>query len=586
MSRAIDGNIGLDRPEAKGKPLIEENLQRRDSALMEYAAFTLTLVDISYFVLLYLTSSNPWATVGLAVLFPAINVPALKLTEKTGIPFINYSLSLSLITMFLVAMVSGPGSPGWVLCFSGVIASHLMVQNLLLKRILIPSFVLLALLGSYVGGASVLELGVAMVVLTAFTMILTRIFGFMTLQYHKLDEEVVERRRAEENLERNQILLSGVIENSDALIYAKDSEGRYILVNERWEKLTQTPRQEALNKDDFSFFSKEVAEDFRANDAMVAARGTPYTTEELVETPEGNITFLSSKFPLISNEGEALGICGISTDINERKVAEQKLADAYDVISSSIAYASRIQSSVLPDHALMHRHLSDHFVLWKPRDVVGGDIYWIVEWGDGLLITLIDCTGHGVPGAFMTLIATGALERALPEVPVGDPSALVQRTHQLVQTTLSQEVAIGHASSGNSDDGLELGMCYVPADKKSIHFVGAKFDLFVVRGGEVSSVRGTKSGLGYRAVAYDQSYGCSRVPVDSDASYFMTTDGLIDQIGGPKARSFGKSRFRKLLVESEGHPMTERGDKIHHALVEFQGEQKRRDDVALIGFKV
>jgi PAS domain S-box-containing protein len=181
-------------------------------------------------------------------------------------------------------------------------------------------------------------------------------------------------------------------------------------------------------------------------------------------------------FPMDLSVGEAdlgdeLIFSGTVRDITERKLAEQKLAETFDIISSSINYASKIQRSVLPPEESFSSDLKDHFVIWEPRDVVGGDIYWSRMWGDGILIILGDCTGHGVPGAFMTLIATGALDKALTEVPDGNVADLMQRIHQIVQITVGQ-----HGEIGESDDGLELGICYLDSSMNALTFVGSAGD--------------------------------------------------------------------------------------------------------------
>ncbi len=267
----------------------------------------------------------------------------------------------------------------------------------------------------------------------------------------------------------------------------------------------------------------------------------------------------------------------------ENKVAERthELSEAYGVIRGSIQYASRIQHSVIPDTSLLEEHVSGYFVYWEPRDVVGGDIYWNYTWGDGLLVILGDCTGHGVPGAFMTLIVTGALNRARMEVPQGDIAALVQRMHQLTQITLRQNT--GHSES---DDGMELGVCYLPFDMSSLKFTGARFELFILDNGQVKVIKGTKRGIGYCSIPLTQEYGTQTICVHKGMRFYMTSDGLIDQIGGPKRRSFGKNRFKQLIVAMEHLPMKEQKERLQSTLQDFQGQEMRRDDVSVIGFEI
>jgi serine phosphatase RsbU (regulator of sigma subunit) len=190
-----------------------------------------------------------------------------------------------------------------------------------------------------------------------------------------------------------------------------------------------------------------------------------------------------------------------------------------------------------------------------------------------------DCTGHGVPGAFVTMIAEGALERAIAGIEPGALGTLVQRTHQLVQAALNQD-----SEGGDSDDGLELGACYLPDDGGRLKFTGARFDLFTLHNGETEQIKGTKAGLGYRRYDQDQSYEEHDVDIRPGTSCYLTSDGLIDQIGGEKRRSFGKRRFLALLVDLERRPMAEKAAEVEKALIAYQGDNTRRDDITVAGF--
>ena len=264
--------------------------------------------------------------------------------------------------------------------------------------------------------------------------------------------------------------------------------------------------------------------------------------------------------------------------------AQQKLSAAYGVISSSIDYASNIQRSILPEDERFSATFKEYFVIWEPRDRVGGDIYWHHEWGNGSVAVLADCTGHGVPGAFMSIIAASALENALDEVPIGNVGALIQRMHQRIQVTLHQNV-----DTGASNDGLELGMLFYAPEDKKLTFAGARFSLFIVpdeSGTEITEIKGDRSGIGYREVSREQKFTNQTVELKDGHSYYMTTDGLIDQVGGPKRLSFGKKRFKALLHDIHKLPMSEQAPKIMRALRRHQGDERRRDDVSVIGLKI
>lgn len=274
------------------------------------------------------------------------------------------------------------------------------------------------------------------------------------------------------------------------------------------------------------------------------------------------------------------------------KVASQ-LKEAYDVISDSIHYASRIQRSMLPSREQIMEAVSDYFILWEPRDVVGGDIYWCKPWKDGYVLILTDCTGHGVPGAFMSLIGNGALEQALFEVEEGDLACLLQTLHRIVQKGLNQDqeqeqnMESSHVQkSSQSNDGFECGACYISRDRKIMRFAGAGFPLFILKDDEITIVNGDRKSIGYRNVPQDITFVSHSIEVSSDSTYYMTSDGLLDQVGGEKRRCFGKKRFRELLLTIKNLSLSRQQLEISSSMKAYQGTEKRRDDVSVLGFRL
>ena len=185
----------------------------------------------------------------------------------------------------------------------------------------------------------------------------------------------------------------------------------------------------------------------------------------------------------------------------------------------------------------------------------------------------------------MTLISSGALDRALLDVPVGDAASLIQRMHQIVQQLLSQDQEVCDEDHC-SDDGLELGVCYIQPQKDSLTFAGAGFPLFYTDGNGLKKIKGDRKGIGYRHIPEDTHWTNKVLDVEKGMCFYMSSDGIFDQVGGPKKRGFGKKRFMKLLDSVQAIPIAEQDDAIYQQLVAFQGDEKRRDDVSAIGFKI
>jgi ABC-type amino acid transport substrate-binding protein/serine phosphatase RsbU (regulator of sigma subunit) len=407
--------------------------------------------------------------------------------------------------------------------------------------------------------------------------------GFIIFWNRRLGHEIDEHKRTQNALTERRRTLAAVLENTVQAIVAVDKDYNLVACNKRFQNLLSLPddltisgtstRAMVEHAASVGFYGDGDIEQLVETRMKALTSGQPLRVE--INATDGNIWYATLD---MVDEG---GFVMTYTDITERKIAELKLKDAYSVISSSINYASRIQRSILPDDSLMVSVCQDEFIIWEPRDVVGGDMYWCREWGEGTLIILGDCTGHGVPGAFMTLIMTGSLDRAIEEAKVGDVAALLQRMHQFAQTTLSQ-----NEDRGESDDGMELGICYLPKDKVQLYFTGARFELFEVYDNQVSITKSTKKGIGYRKTDYEQLFEVHKIPIRKNQSFYMTSDGLTDQVGGGARRMYGKKRFTKLLLEIQDRPMCEQKQIIHQSLIDYQGDENRRDDVSLLGFKI
>ena len=276
---------------------------------------------------------------------------------------------------------------------------------------------------------------------------------------------------------------------------------------------------------------------------------------------------------------ENAGRVAVYSDLTELKESEQRAAAANQLILQSLRYARRIQAAILPQVRDLAAVSADHFLIWEPRDIVGGDFFWFQPIRDGHAVIVGDCTGHGVPGAFMTLVAWGMMDRMLQLAPSDNPSQVLVGLHRGVQSLLGQD-----QKTGDTDDGLEAGVCFINPDRMKMTFAGARFSLWRSNENGVTEIKGDRRGVGYRRYPKETSYTDITLPYGVGDQFYMTTDGLIDQIGGPRGRSFGKSRFQQLLRKYQGHPMQIQAEAVRNELARYQGHQIRRDDLTILGF--
>jgi serine phosphatase RsbU (regulator of sigma subunit) len=264
----------------------------------------------------------------------------------------------------------------------------------------------------------------------------------------------------------------------------------------------------------------------------------------------------------------------------EKQVAlrTKELALKNENIMDSIAYAKRIQESILPEPGQLEGRLADHFVLWKPRDIVGGDFYWFKSFPGGTMVAVGDCTGHGVPGAFMTMLTVSALNQIADSPYLDNPGQLLSELNQELKRTLHQV-----NREGLTDDGLDIGLCCISADR--VMFAGARCSLYIHSEQGLRHIRGARKSVGYRRTPLDYEFANNSLPIGPNATFYMSTDGFIDQNGGPKDYSFGRGRFAS-LIEACGHlPLAEQKIRFEQELEEYMGGQTQRDDIAVFAFR-
>ncbi|WP_330873417.1 SpoIIE family protein phosphatase [Paraburkholderia hospita] len=262
-------------------------------------------------------------------------------------------------------------------------------------------------------------------------------------------------------------------------------------------------------------------------------------------------------------------------------VAEMQ-AERNRQIMQSIEYASVIQRAMLrASRDTLAARLPDAALVWEPRDVVGGDFYHFAAFPHGWFGATADCTGHGVPGAFMTLLASASLSQALEQIGPRDPAALLAAVNRNVKSLLGQVHSAAEVSQ--SDDGLDAAFFWFDARKSELHFAGARIALHILtpEADHFETIAGDRMGVGYVDSLADYEWKLRKISVPSGSLLFICTDGLIDQIGGPKNIAFGRRRALDLILSNRTEAPSAICEKLRQALADWQGAQLRRDDLTL-----
>jgi serine phosphatase RsbU (regulator of sigma subunit) len=257
-----------------------------------------------------------------------------------------------------------------------------------------------------------------------------------------------------------------------------------------------------------------------------------------------------------------------------------EIREAHREIVDSVTYATRIQQGLLPTPEQCAEAFGDFAVIWQPRDLVGGDIYWVRRSGAITTVAVIDCTGHGVPGGFMTMLAIATLERIFAEDDTLTPGEAMSRLSDLTRMLLNQDQA-----GGASNDGMDAAMCRIDVAAEEMVFAGARLSMLLANGGQVQRIRGDRISLGYPDTPAGPRFTEHKLRLDNGATALIATDGLIDQLGGPKRRAFG---YRRAMAELQAHMDASANDLIavlSRAFEEYVGAEERLDDLTVLAFR-
>jgi serine phosphatase RsbU (regulator of sigma subunit) len=255
--------------------------------------------------------------------------------------------------------------------------------------------------------------------------------------------------------------------------------------------------------------------------------------------------------------------------------ANQEMATAQKKIGDSIDYASLIQRSILPDRELLNVLGEHHSVLWRPRDVVGGDFYVFRSEPRRYLLGVVDCAGHGVPGALMTMLAHAALDQAITESAMDDPAAALTRADHIIRNMLGNS-----GESKSLATNMDVGLAFVDLDQRQVTFSGAKIALYFSDGKQVGHLLGARRALGDKKIG---AYHNQHIALGLN-TFYLCTDGFLDQAGGELGFGFGTSRFAEMLRVHARLPLAEQNLAFSTALADYQGDYTQRDDITMLCF--
>jgi len=260
------------------------------------------------------------------------------------------------------------------------------------------------------------------------------------------------------------------------------------------------------------------------------------------------------------------------------KIVEEKNKD----ITDSIRYAKRLQTAILKPENTLTNYFDDGFIFFKPKDIVSGDFYWFEKFGNLSLIAAADCTGHGVPGAFMSIIGCNLLSQAVNEYAITQPAAILNSINKGLTKVLQHKRDADEIVS----DGMDIALCSFNSDTMTLEYSAAYNPMWLIRENSVIEFTADKFPVGAFLDSQERLFTRNEIPVKKGDMVYIFSDGYADQFGGPKGKKFKYKKFQELLIENHLKAMTNQRTVLEHTINQWKGDLEQVDDILVIGIQV
>src|SRR6185312_4525219 len=278
---------------------------------------------------------------------------------------------------------------------------------------------------------------------------------------------------------------------------------------------------------------------------------------------------------------------------HQKQLVEEKNKDILD----SITYAKHLQDAILPPMQVIKKHLPEIFILYKPKDIVAGDFYWFekaplnlpkgetmnnippLEGGEALFVAACDCTGHGVPGAMVSVVCSNALNRAVKEFKITEPGKILDKTRELVMETFEK-------SDGDIKDGMDISLASLTPSERGIklQWAGAYNPLWYIQDGQMQEVKGDKQPIGKHVTQLP--FSTHSLQLSKGDCLYLFTDGYADQFGGPKGKKFKYKQLQELITANVSKPLAAQKKLLDDTFENWRNDMEQTDDVCIIGIRI
>ncbi len=417
-------------------------------------------------------------------------------------------------------------------------------------------------------------------------------------------EEITAQRDQLEVINIELEKLSIVARETDNAVMIMDGQGNFEWVNAGFVRLFGITLEQLINERGKNFIETSASAD--AKDLFIACIEDKITVNYDTYTfnAKGDKIWTQTTLtPIINADGAVIKLVAIDSNITQIKLAEEEIKQQNEEIKAqseqlqkmykqleaknlqiidSINYARRIQEAILPRQSLMKQVIPLSFILFRPKDIVSGDFYWFSQQGDKIFIAAVDCTGHGVPGAFMSMIGNTLMNEIVVNKEIHTPSSILLELNKGISYSLTQ----GKEGEETQDDGMDISICCIENSKKQITLALAGHTAYIVKNDVIEPLEGDVYSIGGMFSGKTEiSYTDHVINVTEPMSVYMCSDGYQDQFGGPDNKKFMTSRMSKLFLEIHKEEMTVQHDILNTKIEEWKGSRKQLDDILVIGLK-
>jgi PAS domain S-box-containing protein len=396
--------------------------------------------------------------------------------------------------------------------------------------------------------------------------------------------DITERRLAEKEA-RMRGQMQSLSENSLDLITRLTTEGTIFYINPIIKNLTGMLPQELLGKSMYEVgFRQEIITDWKGIISDVMDKNAGVNKEVTFPTQKGDLTMNINALPEYNEHEDLESILLVAHDITERKQTELEILSINKKITESINYAKRIQEAILPNTAIIQELLPDSFIYYKPKDVVSGDFPWFLHSPERneVFIAAVDCTGHGVPGALISLIGYFLLNDVVRTQKEYNTGNILDLLNLGVTKTLRQDSGIKEVTTR---DGMDIALCRINLSTNEVQYSGAHRPLYVVQNGELTVIDGDKAPIGGGQLKKRDSFKCTTLNLSKDNQIYVFSDGVADQFGGIEGKKYSPRRIREIIMLNQGLAMLDMQKAIFDDFNEWKGTTKQTDDLLMIGMR-